>query len=495
MITANIALIENFESLNTTLDTLLQRRMKLPQRHRLLHAYPLHAGMRHFDKLTPEHQVSMAESRRISKGQKRGVLVGVLPHPFCNPAVRGCGYCTFPHQKYRRSGAEAVVQAVIKEIKRCYADNPEMGSVPVQGLYFGGGTANLTPVKSLTELCRVLNSRFDLSQAEVTLEGVPGYFLKRDRPLYALQQTLDADHFRISMGIQSFDPQQLKRMGRQAFGDAETFADVVRYAHQNDATVSGDLLFNLPGQSIGAMHDDLHQAIDIGLDQICLYHLVMFRGLGTEWSRDPELLAQLPSNQQASDHWQALRNELLKAGYVQTTLTNFERAELNDSPRRFKYENMSFQPDQFDMLGFGPSSISFFADKHFSSGLKTVNPVSASDYVRRVDNGQVSWDRYHHYSEYGLKLFYLTRRLAGLSIDPGEYREIFDGSIWDDFEGQLNSFFDANLVANTGSAIVPLPNGMFYADAMASLLVESLKSGFNRSEIPPDSDTNQNGHM
>ena len=65
-----------------------------------------------------------------------------------------------------------------------------------------------------------------------------------------------------------------------------------------------------------------------------------------------------------------------------------------------------------------------------------------------------------------------------MSIDPGEHREIFDGSIWDDFEGQLSSLFDANLVTNAGSAIVPLPNGVFYADSMASLLVESLKSRF-----------------
>jgi len=489
----------SFNTAQPALEKLLRRRMALPQRHRLLHAYPLHAGMPHADLLTPDQQANIAETGIISPDNNRKLLVGVLPHPFCNPTVRGCGYCTFPHQKYRRSEVKHLVQTVIKEIAQRYAENPEMGSVPVQGLYFGGGTANLTPTESLTELCRALNSRFDLGQAEVTLEGVPVYFLKRDRPLDALQQTLDADHFRISMGIQSFDPQQLERMGRQAFGNAETFAEVVRYAHNNDASASGDLLFNLPGQSIKEMHDDLNRAIDIGLDQICLYHLVLFRGLGTEWSRNPELLAQLPSNEQASEHWRALRKVLLKAGYVQTTLTNFERAELNDTPRRFKYENMSFQPDQFDMLGFGPSGISFFAEKDFSNGLKTVNPESASDYVHRVDNGRLSWDRYHYYSKRDLKVFYLTRRLAGLSIDLKEYREIFDGAIWDDFEGQLHTLFDVGLIANTGSVIVPLPNGMFYADSMASLLVETVKGGNYGRLLGPrsasNSASNMEGHM
>ena len=136
-----------------------------------------------------------------------------------------------------------------------------------------------------------------------------------------------------------------------------------------------------------------------------------------------------------------------------------------------------------------------FADNNFSSGLKTVNPELASDYIRRVDNGQVSWDRFHSYSKRDLKIFYLTRRLAGLSIDPNEYRKIFDGSIWDDFEGQLHSFFDANLITNTGNEIVPLANGMFYADSMVSLLVESLKSGFFKSQVAPGSGSNKEGHM
>ncbi len=493
--TATMSPYTDFTPDQPALRKLLRRRMSLPQRHRLLHAYPLHAGMPHIDNLTPDQQTYFTKAGQISTDQKRGLLVGVLPHPFCNPTVRGCGYCTFPHQKYRRSEAQALVRSVIEEITQRYAANPEMGSVPVQGLYFGGGTANLTPVDSLRDLSRVLNSIFHLSQAEVTLEGVPAYFLKRERPLDALQQVLDADHFRISMGIQTFDPQQLKRMGRQAFGNADTFAEVVSYAHDNDITVSGDLLFNLPGQSIDDMCNDLQCAIDIGLDQICLYHLVLFRGLGTEWSRDSALLAQLPSNVQANDNWQVLRSELISAGYVQTTLTNFERAELNATRRHFKYESMSFQPDQFDMLGFGPSGISFFADDTFSQGFKLVNPESATDYVHRINEAPVSWDRYHDYDELDMKLFYLTRRLAGLSIDLKEYRDLFESPIWDDFEGQLHSLFDVQLIANTGSVLVPSPTGMFYADAMASLFVESSKSGFYDRVKALASDSNASGHM
>ena len=92
-------------------------------------------------------------------------------------------------------------------------------------------------------------------------------------------------------------------------------------------------------------------------------------------------------------------------------------------------------------------------------------------------------------------MFYLTRRLAGLSIDLNEYRKIFDGSIWDDFEGQLHTLFDVGLIANTGSVIVPLPNGMFYADSMASLLVEKIKGERYGQLMAPRSASNMEGHM
>src|SRR5262249_43954068 len=157
---------------------------------------------------------------------------GVLPHPFCNPAVKGCGFCTFPHETFHADRARAVVAAVCREVERAVRAEPHLAGRNVPAVYLGGGTANLTPPEPFRDLCRTLARSFDLSQAEVTLEGVPRYILTRDRALLgALREELPARAFRVSMGIQTFDDAQLRRMGRTAFGDAATFADVVRAAH------------------------------------------------------------------------------------------------------------------------------------------------------------------------------------------------------------------------------------------------------------------------
>src|SRR5271156_2807570 len=176
----------------------LRRRMQGPQRHRLLHGYPLAAAMpriaedQHRDTILPEFD------------PRRGLLVGVLPHPFCNPAVAGCGFCTFPHEAFTSRKAAWAIDHVVREIEQTLQARPDLAGRPIAGLYFGGGTANLSPPEPFRKLCRALAWAFDLSAAEVTLEGVPGAFLNRS-PLLVdiLREELSARHFRLSMGVQT----------------------------------------------------------------------------------------------------------------------------------------------------------------------------------------------------------------------------------------------------------------------------------------------------
>lgn len=467
----------------------LRTRMAKPQRHRLLHGFPLAAAM-------PEANISVKRAARsgdpafqVRRDQSRGLLVGVLPHPFCNPAVAGCGFCTFPHESYGASKAAAVVRHVSREIDARVCDEPDLFQREVSGLYFGGGTANLAPPEAFRELCETLDETFDFSQAEVTLEGVPGYFVRR-KPLLVdiMREEIAARHYRISMGIQTFSERRLSEMGRLAFGTASIFAEVVELAHARGMTVSADMLFDLPGQTLAEMKTDLRRAVDIGLDHLGLYHLVMFRGLGTPWSRDERILSSLPSNTQAADNWLALRELLYENGFHQTTLTNFERDEYDDSPRRFQYEELSFQPERFDLLGFGPSGISFTSASGADYALKTMNPGSHSEYISAVKDELVVWDRYYQYQKRDLQILYLTRWLAALHIDRDRYEGLFGSDPVGDFAGELAALEEEQLIDVRPDSIVPTDRGIFYADSIAALLasrhLHALRnSGRHRSRI------------
>ncbi|MGI9239858.1 MAG: hypothetical protein ACR2RV_03605, partial [Verrucomicrobiales bacterium] len=155
-----------------------ERRMAEPQRHRLLHGYPMAPMMAAVDTGHHEEFVPCPE---------RKLIVGVLPHPFCNPKLTGCGFCVFPHESFQASLARAAVRDTITEIRRAAEIT---GRRKVGALYFGGGTANLTPVEEFRELCMTLVECFDLKGAEISLEGVPIYFLaKKQALLDILQET------------------------------------------------------------------------------------------------------------------------------------------------------------------------------------------------------------------------------------------------------------------------------------------------------------------
>jgi oxygen-independent coproporphyrinogen-3 oxidase len=455
----------------------LRKRMQKPQRHRLLHGYPLAAAMPTADGVSPYHEL------RFDEGNGRGLLVGVLPHPFCNPAVAGCGFCTFPHEPGNAAKTTSVVNAVANEVRRMEEFLFRgLFQRKVTGLYFGGGTANLCEPEPFRELCKALADSFDLKDAEVTLEGVPAYFLRGNpRLLDVMRETLGARHYRVSMGIQTFDADRLKQTGRTAFGTPDTFREVVDLAHSLGFTASADLLFDLPGQTLAEMRADVQQAIDLGLDHVELYHLVLFAGLGTAWADDDDLLAGLPDNDRAAGNWRDLRGLMLASDYVQTSLTNFERKDAHTTAERFLYEDSGFRPDEFEIIGFGPSALSYVASRDFGSGVNVMNPTTAEAYTKAIGQHSHVWDKAFAYGPRDQRLLWLTRRLARLELPREGYRRLFGADMLDEFPEEFEAIREAGLVEVTADAVRPTPTGMFFADSIAAVLASPVLAA-NRSE-------------
>jgi hypothetical protein len=87
----------------------LRDRMRKPQKHRLPYGFPPAAATRRRDPGQPVEDVFF-EPRA-----GRGLLAGVLPHPFCGPAVTGRGLCAFPHQRHHAGRAGEVVEHVVRQ--------------------------------------------------------------------------------------------------------------------------------------------------------------------------------------------------------------------------------------------------------------------------------------------------------------------------------------------------------------------------------------------
>jgi oxygen-independent coproporphyrinogen-3 oxidase len=463
----------------------LAARMKRPQRHRLLQGFPPVPLMQMATKSESPFAVRRADGAIVNSpypqsrfdepkpkpedlaepflelDKTRRLIIGIIPHTQCIPRHPACGFCTFPHDPQNKRQRERVVRSVSHDIRfLTAAHKDQFYGRRVDAIYFGGGTANLATPAEIHNLFNTLEAMFYVSDAEVTLEGIPSLFASWFHEHLRSLAKLPARQKRISMGIQTFDRTQLWRMGRDSFGDEKTIKEIVRHAHDLGLTTSGDLLFALPGQTLEEMREDVDSALACGLDQICLYQLVLYAGLGTPWSEDPNLVAQMKEPAVLVDYWLDLRERLLRNGYVQTTLTNFERADVNQSDRRFVYERAGFNPESYDALGFGPLSISTFLNFKQQRGVKL---------LRRKRVRSLPWsgdDLYFGYGPEDLKLLWITRRLAGLSIDRTRYRNNFGEDITEHFAAALKATVEAGLLELSDQKITLTPRGMFYSDAI-----------------------------
>lgn len=430
--------------------------------------------------------------RRIDRGMcpdryqheaSRPLIIGIIPHTMCNPQVRGCGYCTFPHHAYRAPLVASTAAAVRAEITASVARVPSLRQRAVPAVYLGGGTANLGPAEHLQSILTTLAASYDLSNAEVTLEGVPAYFSINNEAMLRMLQGVSCRQHRVSMGVQTFDATWLSRMGRTHFGDQSVVATVRRRAVEMDFTTSCDLLYNLPGASDQVAQDDVARAIDMGFDQICIYNLVLGRGIPSAWAGDAGMIAAMRSNDEACRAWISLRDTLLQHGYVQQTLTNFERADVAGTPRGFAYEKLSFKPLDVDGIGYGPGAIStIIGHRHqtvkWSNTAELEGEQSYASQIQECGHAALSS---FDYDSMDLVLLALTRGLATASVRPRSiYATVNNMRIQYglhalDAQGThacLAVLEQERLLVRDGEddVLTLTPRGMFYADSVVGFL-------------------------
>ncbi len=446
----------------------LKARMREPQRHRLLHAYPMRSGMKDLS-VTPE---MILQGHVLDPGKK--LAIGVIPHPFCNPTVYGCGFCTFPRERYRPESATKCVSSVIEEMKQMTRLHPQIGKQRVSSIYLGGGTSNLTSPDDLNRLGATISDCFRISDdTEVTFEGAPRYFADGGHLLDAFKQSFNSSRLRISIGIQTFDEPLLQSMGRQELNKRESVEEAIRIARARNILISADFLFNLPGQTWEQIEGDVLLAVEhYGIEHICFYNLVCFKGLGTIWSEDSAVRKSIPNRRTALSNWRRLRDLLDGLGYEPITVTDFgAKAHLNKS--RYQYEEDLRHPERYDWLGFGPNALTLLANKDFTQAIKLMNPSSSSEYILRQGERQIAWQLGFPYDTIDLKIYWLTRQLKGCRINKSNYQTLFGSSVDIDFKKELDALAKEELITEHDGYFELSPDGMFYLDSITGLIASA----------------------
>ena len=204
--------------------------------------------------------------------------------PFC---LSRCPYCDFvvwagALARGPRAITDRLYEAVARErALRADALDERFGGVgaagaaagerpPLRTVYFGGGTPSLAGGEWLEKLMTVVRRRYGLAPgAEVTLEANPGPDERGDPAVFAA-----AGVNRISIGAQSMDAGELRRLGRR-HSPQDVAAAVGEARAAGIASVSLDLLYDVPGQTAASWRRGLEAALDLGPDHLSLYALTL----------------------------------------------------------------------------------------------------------------------------------------------------------------------------------------------------------------------------
>jgi len=186
--------------------------------------------------------------------------------PWC---VKKCPYCDFNSHEVKNNNfqEQEYVKALIKDLE---FELPRIWGRSIISVFIGGGTPSLFSANAMETLLAAFRARLTLHpELEMTLEANPG--------------TADADNFkayremginRLSIGVQSFNNEKLKRLGR--IHNSEEAVTAIEIAHESGfKEINLDLMFGLPDQTIEEATNDLQQAIALKPTHLSWYQLTI----------------------------------------------------------------------------------------------------------------------------------------------------------------------------------------------------------------------------
>jgi len=232
--------------------------------------------------------------------------------PWC---VRKCPYCDFnSHQAEQELPEAEYVAALMADLE---ADAFLAQGRPIETVFFGGGTPSLLSAPAIDRILKAVAKTVGLApDAEITLEANPGTFEQARFRGYR-----EAGVNRLSIGVQSFQEQQLRALGRiHGPEEALTAVEMARAAGFDNLNL--DLMHGLPGQTTRQACADVQQAIDLEPEHISWYQLTIEPN--TQFYNAPPLL---PVEDTLADIQDAGERLLASAGYRQYEVSAYARNE------------------------------------------------------------------------------------------------------------------------------------------------------------------------
>lgn len=311
--------------------------------------------------------------------------LGLYLHiPFCE---RKCPYCDFNTYAGLQSLFPATVEALCREMARW---RQPLAGRTLSTIFVGGGTPTILEGDQLARLFEAVHANFAVAaDCEITCEANPGTV---DRAKFATLRSLGVN--RLSMGVQSLQPEELQFLGRiHGVEDVYLAFDAARKAGFENINL--DFIFGLPSQSPEQWQDTLSRAMALAPEHLSLYSLIVEPETPLyHWVQTGQ--APEPDDDDAAVLYEMAQAAMAGAGYIHYEVSNWARGGGDGAvsagallPAKACRHNLIYWRNA-DYLGIGPGAHSHLRVRDGQGGWleqRWGNRKPVPGYVKRLEAG------------------------------------------------------------------------------------------------------------
>ncbi|MCC3356661.1 radical SAM family heme chaperone HemW [Bacillus sp. REN16] len=366
------------------------------------------------------------------------VQAAYLHIPFCEQI---CHYCDFNKVFLKGQPVDEYLQYMDTEMKNTIEAYPP--SI-LKTIFVGGGTPTVLSVNQLETFLFSINKYLKprSEKIEFTFEANPGD-LSEDK----LKVLLDSGVNRISFGVQTFDDELLKTIGRTHRRE-DVFHTLELAKKVGFKNISIDLMYALPHQTIESFQESLDLAFTLDVEHVSAYSLIIEpKTVFYNLMRKGKL--HLPSQENEAKMYEVLMDKMEKHGFHQYEISNFSKDGFES------LHNLTYWNNE-EYYGIGAGAHSYVAGKRISNA----GPIKK--YMTAIDEHGFPHVETHKVTlqeKMEEELFLGLRKTKGVSI--AHFQEKFSVSIFDVFASQIKEQKENGLLEETEDFIRLTHKGKF----------------------------------
>ena len=373
--------------------------------------------------------------------------LGIYIHiPFC---AHKCAYCDF-YSVTDTGKVQAYIDALTSQIKSFKKRGKDY---TLDTVYIGGGTPSYIDPSYITDILDTLRKTFRFSECpEITIEANPGTL-----DGIKLSSYRNAGINRLSIGLQSADNDELKRLSRiHTWEDFENSFLLARL--EGFDNISVDIMYALPFQKRETLSSTIDSVAELSPEHISFYGLKIEEN--TPFGNNIGIASSLPDEETQYKMYMESAKKLEDLGYAQYEISNFAK------PGKHCRHNMKYWKCA-SFLGFGAAASSLFEDELFSY-IKNIDYFieNPTDTVKLMDSGKVLTNK-----ELATQFIMLGLRLSK-GVDTSEYALRFGGNLNLEYGEKLRPYIEKKLAVKTATGFRLTRRGMLVSNYILSSILD-----------------------